>query len=150
MYMSSSVEHTRANLQANSVYSAYEHSLLTSSTNPSASVSAEITPLPLDITIETIVSLLVLCTGVVLGAPSFRPIQWPVWAASVDKEDHLQLEQRRRLIEDRVAGSQGGGAIGNPFSTLEERPSFLDIRARRKEFADWIREGDAGGPVSKA
>lgn len=132
------------------MYSAYEHSLLTSSANPSASVSGEIAPLPLDIKIETLISLLVLCTGVVMGAPSLRPIQWPIWASNVEQEDNLPLEQRRRLVEKKVAGSEGGGALGNPFKALEERPGFLDIRAKRKEFADWIREGDAGGPVSKA
>lgn len=113
-------------------------------------MTGEIQSLPIDIIIETLLSLLILCTGVVLGAPTLRPIQWPVWASSVEQEDHLPAEDRRRLIEKKIAGSEGGGAVGNPFVALEERPSFLDIRAKRREFASWIRDGDAGAPVSKA
>lgn len=61
-----------------------------------------------------------------LGAPSLRPIQWPVWAASVEKEDHVSLEQRRALVDEKI--QSGGGTVGNPFASLEQRNGFLDIR----------------------
>lgn len=95
-------------------------------------------------------SLLILCTGIVLGAPALRPIQWSVWASDVEKEDHLPPAQRRALIEKKLAGTEGGGAVGNPFVALEERPGFLDIRKRRREFADWVRQGGGGKPAATA
>lgn len=115
-------------LTAISVYSAYEHSLLTSSPTSSPSSADAIHSLPLDITIETLLSLLALCAGIVLSAPALRPIQWSEWGSTVEKEDHLPLEQRRKLVERKIAGQDGGGVVGNPFRVLEERPGFLDIR----------------------
>ncbi|KAF2094583.1 hypothetical protein NA57DRAFT_80384 [Rhizodiscina lignyota] len=137
--LSNSLNLTGVIFLTHAVYSAYEHSLLTSSSSSSSS-SGEITSLPLDITIETLLSLLVLCTGIVIGAPSLRPIQWAVWASSVEKEDHVSLEQRRALVEEKV---RAGGTVGNPFAVLDQRNGFLDIRAKRREFADWVREGGA-------
>ena len=63
--------------------------------------------LPLDIKIETLVSVLLACVGVVLGSDSFRPISWSMWAGKSEKE---------------------GGV--NPFQALEDRVGFMDIRVR--------------------
>lgn len=84
--------------------------------------------IPLDIILETIFSVLLLCVGVVLGSQSLKPIQWNVWAG--------RLERSKEAREIHGVGVGGG----NPFASLEERPGFLDIRSRRKDFAAWIRE----------
>ncbi len=103
--------------------------------------------------------MLLLCAGVVLSAPALRPIQWRVWAGEVEREGRRGGEK---------AALEG---VVNPFVGLEERPGFVDIRvsvlalekgwgveegfgmgngraecanglqAKRKEFADWVREG---------
>lgn len=128
----------------NSVYSAYEHSLipvspsqLPTTTGSSNVILAALNPkidLPLDIVLETLVSTLLLCVGVVLGSAELRPIQWREWAGKLEREK-----------QDMVK-SGDGGLIGNPYKALDDRPGFLDIRGKRKEFAAWVREGGAVVP----
>lgn len=124
----------------NSVYSAHEFSLIphnpTNSTPGAAHVSSRSqTSLPLDITIETLASVLILCVGVVLGAQELKPIQWRVWAGRMERE-------KRGVQKDLDSGF-----VENPYRSLDDRVGFLDIRAKRKEFADWVREG---GQAQKA
>ncbi len=64
--------------------------------------------LPLDISIETILSVVFVCVGLVLGAEELKPISWRVWAGKAERE------------------SGGGG----PFQGLEDRLGFVDIRVR--------------------
>lgn len=76
--------------------------------------------LPLDITLETVVASLLLLLGIVLsGAGSLRPISLRVWTGKLERE-------------------KGAG----PFSMLEERLGFLNIGARRDEFAAWSRASE--------
>jgi membrane magnesium transporter 1 len=126
-----------------SVYSAYEHSLLTSSPSSSSSTSSLEHSLPLDITIETLLSLLLLSAGIVLGSPALRPIQWHEWAASVESEDKLPPEERRELVARKVKGKDGGGIAGNPFGGLDggRRNGFLDIRVSFGNRRIGLREG---------
>ncbi|EAW07720.1 membrane magnesium transporter family protein [Aspergillus clavatus NRRL 1] len=98
-------------------YSAHEHTVLYSS----ARLASPTTALPLDITIEALVSLAVVCAGLVLGAEKLKPISWSEWAGEIERE----------------------GGRRNPYLRLEERYGFWDIRAKRKEFADWVRGNDA-------
>ena len=79
----------------------------------------------MDITIETLFSVLLLCVGVVLSSPELKPIQWNVWAGRLERS-----KEARTMTEVGVGG-------GNPYAALEERPGFLDIRGQRKEFAKW-------------
>jgi len=115
-------------LLTHACYSAHEHSSLTarsftvSSTSPTA--SSHTTQLPLDISLETIVSVLLICVGLVLGAEELKPISWRVWAGKVEREK----------------GKPDGAR--NPFEGLEERAGFMDIRAKRKEFVEWMKEGN--------
>ncbi|MCJ1417680.1 hypothetical protein MMC32_004024 [Xylographa parallela] len=114
-------------------YSAHEHaSLSTSLSTTSSLLPASITPssqavssssLPLDISLETLASVLLICVGLVLGAEELRPISWRVWAS-------------------RVQG--GKGQPGEGFEWLEagKRKGFLDIRGQREEFANWVRGQD--------
>ena len=128
-----------------SCYSAYEHSILTngpSSAGRLAIASQQTnapTNLPLDISLETVASVVLICLGLVSGAEDLKPINWRVWASQVEEE------------------SGGGG----PYQGLDERIGFVNIRvslrlwdawmtedanmhiqAKRKEFADWVRRQD--------
>ena len=67
--------------------------------------------MPLDIQLETVISVFLVCLGLVAGAEKLKPIAWSVWAGNIEKQ----------------------GGHGNPFRGLEERQGFLDIRVRRME-----------------
>ncbi|KAF1988417.1 hypothetical protein K402DRAFT_23510 [Aulographum hederae CBS 113979] len=123
---------------SHAVYSSYEHALLFS---PSIS-SGNKHPLPLDIVLELLVSITVLCAGIVLAAPKLKPISWRVWAREKETEEK-NVNIRRRKEEDAGLGAQ----VGNPFAGLEDgsRRGFLDVRGARKAFAEWVREGGGGG-----
>ena len=54
-----------------------------------------------------------------LGSEPLKPISWSQWAGQIEQE--------------------GGGR--NPFRGLDDRVGFMDIRSKRKEFAQWIRDG---------
>ncbi|KAF7587046.1 hypothetical protein BBP40_007822 [Aspergillus hancockii] len=94
-------------------YSAHEHTVLYSNVRLSSAATA----LPQDIVVEALVSLVLVSVGLVLGAPKLKPISWNQWAGEIEKE----------------------GGAQNPFRRLEERYGFWDVRAKRKEFADWVR-----------
>jgi len=83
-------------------YSAHEHTVLSSNTR----VSIPSTAVPQDIIVETLVSLVVVSLGLVLGAEKLKPISWSQWAGEIEKE----------------------GGARNPYSRLEERYSFWDVR----------------------
>lgn len=100
-------------------YSAYEHSKFhqnsprTSHLGSTGSAPTPIPRLPLDISLETILSVFLVCVGLVLGEEELKPITWRVWAGQAERE------------------SGGGG----PFQALEERLGFMDIRVRCSLFA---------------
>ncbi|KAL4917635.1 magnesium transporter [Aspergillus aurantiobrunneus] len=102
-------------LLAHAGYSVHEHTVLYSNVRLSSSSTA----LPQDIVIEALVSLVIVSTGLVLGAEKLKPVSWSEWAAEVERE----------------------GDVRNPYVRLEERYSFWDVRAKRKEYADWMRGG---------
>lgn len=119
-----------------SVYSAYEHSLLTSIGSPTIRLPGQ--PdlkqnLPTDITLETLLSVLLLCIGLVLSSPDLKPIQWSKWAGTLEKS------KEARVVKE------AGVAPGNPYAGLEERPGFWDVRGARAGFGEWLRDtkGDA-------
>ena len=64
--------------------------------------------LPLDISIETILSVIFICVGLVVGAEELKPINWKVWAGKAERES----------------------GEGGPFQGLEDRFGFVDIRVR--------------------
>ncbi|KAM0796293.1 DNA mismatch repair protein MSH5 [Usnea florida] len=113
-------------LLAHACYSAHEHAALhTKSPQQSAIPSSKNTQsssvaLPLDVSIETILSVVFICVGLVLGAEELKPISWRVWAGKTERE------------------SGGGG----PFQGLEDRLGFVDIRKKREDFADWVRSSE--------
>lgn len=73
--------------------------------------------MPLDIQMETLVAVFLACFGFVLGSEPLKPISWSTWAGKIEREGDP-----------------------NPFQALEDRVGFMDIRAKRKEFADWVRD----------
>lgn len=79
-------------------YSAHEHTVLYSSLTSTA--------LPQDIIIETLVSVLIVSIGLVLGAQKLKPISWREWAGEIERN----------------------GGARNPYLSLEERYGFWDIR----------------------
>ncbi|KAJ5166784.1 Magnesium transporter [Penicillium canariense] len=100
-------------LLAHAGYSAHEHSVLFSNARLASS-----TALPPDIIVEVLVAVLVVSIGLVLSADKLKPISWRDWAGEIERD----------------------GGARNPYLSLEERYGFWDIRAKRKEFADWIRQ----------
>ncbi|KAF7168439.1 hypothetical protein CNMCM5623_001492 [Aspergillus felis] len=104
-------------LLAHAGYSAHEHTVLYSNVR----LSSASTALPHDIVIEALVSLVIVSAGLVLGTEKLKPISWSEWAGEIERE----------------------GGAKNPYLRLEERYSFWDIRAKRKEFAEWVRGNDA-------
>lgn len=94
-----------------SCYSAYEHYSLTtaSASNPHLSTQPPPTAnnnLPVDISLETLTSVILICVGLVLGSEELKPISWRVWAGKVEREH----------------------GAGGPFGGLEERWGFMDVR----------------------
>jgi membrane magnesium transporter 1 len=95
-----------------SAYSAHEFSTLPNRSKSHTKPSS----LPLDIQIETVIAVFLSCFGLVLGSEPLRPISWNTWAGKIERE-----------------------GAPNPFQALEDRVGFMDIRAKRREFADWVR-----------
>lgn len=97
-----------------SAYSAHEFSAI--------ATKLHVKPdLPLDIKLETLTAVFLACFGLVLGSESLKPIAWAAWSGQIEKD----------------------GGAANPFRALEDRSSYLDIRAKRKEFAEWARNEGA-------
>ncbi len=124
--------------QIPSCYSAREHTTLQSlraaTTATLTSSPATAVSLPLDIIIETVISTLVILLALVLGTRPLRPLEWRVWAGKVEREGEEGFTDN--------AGAVDIGFMGNPFSVLESRPNFVDIRKQRREFAEWVQKGD--------
>ncbi|KAI4737090.1 hypothetical protein E4T50_12415 [Aureobasidium sp. EXF-12298] len=137
--LSSALNIFGAVLLAHAVYSAHEHSTLaTLARNPAVSPAhSYIIPtidLPLDITLETLVAVLLLCVGIVVGSPDLKPIQWRVWAGKLEKDKTSKTE---------TINGDPLGPRGNPYAALEQRQGFLDIRSQRSEFAEWVKSGSS-------
>lgn len=89
-------------------------------------LSSASTALPLDIVIEALVSLVIVCAGLVLGTEKLKPISWSEWAGEIERE----------------------GGARNPYLRLEERYSFWDIRV--SWFALWCQFDMADSALGEA
>ena len=78
--------------------------------------------LPLDIKLETIISVSLACFGIVLGAEALKPISWSTWAGNIEKE----------------------GGHESLSGTGRARWDLLTSERRGKEFADWVRQQGKG------
>ncbi|KAF3312736.1 hypothetical protein TWF173_006958 [Orbilia oligospora] len=119
-------------LLAHACYSAHEHSLLSttataahdsSSSSPHSATITSGSTLPLDITLETLLSVSLLLVGIVSSGWELKPISLRSYAGGVESGKIL------------VDGKKGKGL----FVGLEERAGFADIRKQRKEFTDWMK-----------
>ncbi|KAL2178600.1 magnesium transporter [Thermothelomyces heterothallicus CBS 202.75] len=123
-------------LLAHACYSAREHTALQSlRVATTATVTSSAASLPVDIKLETIVSTFIILLGLVLGTRPLRPIEWRVWAGKIEREGEEGFTDN--------SGAVAKDYMGNPFSVLESRPNFVDIRKQRREFTDWIQNGGA-------
>ncbi|KAK3383894.1 magnesium transporter [Lasiosphaeria ovina] len=125
-------------LLGHACYSAQEHSALQSfkaATATLTSSSLAVASLPVDIAIETVIAIIVILFGLVLGTRPLRPIQWRVWAGKIEREGEEGF-----MDND---GEVNKDFVGNPFKFLETRPGFVDIRKQRKEFASWVKTSSA-------
>ncbi|KAJ4296541.1 hypothetical protein N0V90_006586 [Kalmusia sp. IMI 367209] len=115
------------------VYSSHEHT-----------ATFAHTPLPLDITIELLVSILVLSVGIVTSSPQLKPIQWAKWGGKIQREGQHGEGKWTREGEELLSE-------GDPFAFLgldagiggkgEGRRGFWDVRGKRKEYAEWMKSG---------
>jgi len=87
--------------------------------------------LPIDISIEALVATLIIVLGLVLGTPKLRPIKWHEWAGKIEREGEAGFQTGSGEVEKDYRG--------NPFSVLETRPGFIDIRKQRREFTSWVK-----------
>ncbi|CCU76778.1 unnamed protein product [Blumeria hordei] len=121
-------------------YSAHEHFALYSiNVDSLTSISSfTATPnsiyyLPIDISIETILAIIIICLGLVLGTPELRPIQWRVWAGQIERQREDGIFKKNGMIDNDY--------VGNFYKALEIRPGFVDIRMQRKRFIEWAKNG---------
>ena len=141
-----------------SCYSAYEFSSLaylrtqTSTAGHSQISSSGVADVPLDISLETIVSVLAICIGIVFGADQLQPISWRIWAGQQDKSGeggpYQGLEDRMGFVDIRVS-TNVLGTHDKWLSTLVPTAAICLGRtwltdhcghqAKRREFADWVR-----------
>ncbi|KAF2263986.1 hypothetical protein CC78DRAFT_259433 [Lojkania enalia] len=116
-----------------SVYSTHEHT----TTTPNS-------PLPLDITLELLASILLLSTGIVLTSQPLKPIQWSRWSGKMSREGRHGTGRWTREGEEVLSE-------GDPYAFLgldgggEGRRGFFDVRGKRREYAEWVK----GEPGSK-
>ncbi|KAJ2899718.1 transmembrane protein 32 [Zalerion maritima] len=122
-WISKSTTAIGALLLVHACYSAQEHAAL-------QAIKMTTTELPADISIEVLVATLVLSLGLVLSTATLRPVKWHVWAGTMEREGRHAFAQDTTDEKDTVT---------NPFGMLETRPSFVDIRRHKADFAKWVK-----------
>ncbi|KAI4660286.1 uncharacterized protein J4E78_004987 [Alternaria triticimaculans] len=115
------------------VYSTHEHTATFAST-----------PLPLDISLELLTSILILSLGIVISFAPLKPIQYAQWAGQISREGrhgegYYTKEGEEVLSEgDPYAFLGLDGGIGGKG---EGRKGFWDVKGKRKEYEEWVRQG---------
>lgn len=114
-----------------SVYSAHEHTTAFANT-----------PLPLDITIELLVGVFILSTGIVVSADKLKPIQYAKWAGQISRDGRHGEGKYTREGEEILSE-------GDPYAFLgldggiggkgEGRRGFFDVKGKRKDYEEWAR-----------
>ncbi|KAH4234164.1 hypothetical protein HBI18_024740 [Parastagonospora nodorum] len=120
------------------VYSAHEHTSAFSAT-----------PLPTDITLELLLSIFLLSTGIVMSAQPLRPIQNAKWAGQISREGQRPEGQYTREGEAILSegdpyaflGLDGGFGEGKTSGKGEGRRGFWDVKSKRNEYEEWVRSG---------
>jgi len=119
-------------LLTHAVYSTHEHTTLSSNT-----------PLPTDITLELLVSIFLLSTGIVVSSQPLRPIQAAKWAGQISREGLKSDGQRTREGEEILTESDPYAFLGldSGIGKGEGRRGFFDIKGKRREYEEWVRSG---------
>ncbi|KAF1953361.1 hypothetical protein CC80DRAFT_477844 [Byssothecium circinans] len=112
------------------VYSTHEHTTTTTTSH---------TPLPTDITLELLLSTLLLSAGIVLSSPALRPIHWAQWAGKMEREGRRGEGRWTREGEEVLSEGDSFAFLG--FDGGEGRRGFWDVRAKRREYAGWVKGG---------
>ncbi|KAJ4354533.1 uncharacterized protein N0V89_006270 [Didymosphaeria variabile] len=115
------------------VYSSHEHT-----------AAFAHTPLPLDITIELLVSIFVLSAGIVVSSPQLKPIQWAKWGGKIAREGQHGEGKWTREGEEILSEGDGFAFLGLDTGiggNGEGRRGFWDVRSKRKEYAEWAKAG---------
>jgi hypothetical protein len=120
-------------LTPSSVYSTHEHT-----------ATFTTTPLPLDISLELLTSILLLSLGIVISFAPLKPIHYAQWAGQISREG--QHSEGRYTREGEEILSDGDpyaflGLDGGIGGKSEGRKGFWDIKGKRKEFEAWMRQG---------
>ncbi|KAH7095987.1 magnesium transporter [Paraphoma chrysanthemicola] len=112
------------------VYSTHEHTTAFSST-----------PLPTDITLELLISILILSTGIVISAQPLRPIEAATWAGQLSREGRKPDGQYTREGEAVLSEGDPYAFLGldGGFGKGEGRKGFWDARGKRREYEEWVR-----------
>ncbi|EOA82107.1 uncharacterized protein SETTUDRAFT_173832 [Exserohilum turcica Et28A] len=120
-------------LLTHAVYSAHEHT-----------ATFATSPLPLDITLELLTSILLLSLGIVVSFAPLKPIYCAQWAGQISREGRHSEGQYTNEGEEVL--SEGDpyaflGLDGGIGGKSEGRKGFWDVKGKRKEFETWMREG---------
>jgi membrane magnesium transporter 1 len=115
------------------VYSTHEHT-----------ATFKNTPLPLDISLEVLASIILLSLGIVLSFAPLRPIQSAKWAGQLCRDGRHGEGEFTREGEEVLSE-------GDPYAFLgldsgiggkgEGRRGFWDVKGKRKEYEEWVRSG---------
>jgi hypothetical protein len=83
-----------------------------------------------------------LSTGIVAASPQLKPIQWAKWAGRIEREGRHGEGKWTREGEEVLSE-------GDPFAFLglgkgvgdggEGRRGFWDVRAKRRDYAQWAK-----------
>ncbi|KAF2019081.1 hypothetical protein BU24DRAFT_458789 [Aaosphaeria arxii CBS 175.79] len=134
-FLSTTLNTLGALFLTHAVYSTHEHT--------TTAASGAHAPLPLDITLELLLSLLLLTSGIVLSSPALKPIHWARWSGKIAREGRKGEGEWTREGEEVLAegdpyeflGLEGG--IGGKGG--EGRRGFWDVGGKRGEYEAWVR-----------
>ncbi|EMD61499.1 hypothetical protein GGP41_004105 [Bipolaris sorokiniana] len=120
-------------LLTHAVYSTHEHTATFTNT-----------PLPLDITLELLTSVLLLSLGIVISFAPLKPIHYAQWAGQMSRKG--QQSEGRYTREGEEVLSEGDpyaflGLDAGIGGNSEGRRGFWDVKGKRKEFESWMRQG---------
>lgn len=120
-------------LLTHAVYSTHEHT-----------TTFQATPLPLDISLELLFSIILLSIGTVVSFDTLKSIQHAEWSGQLSRTGRHGEGQYTREGEELLSE-------GDPYAFLgldsgiggqgEGRKGFWDVRSKRKEYEEWVRSG---------
>ncbi|CDK25030.1 unnamed protein product [Kuraishia capsulata CBS 1993] len=117
-------------LLINSGYSSYEHRQLSKTLLHSRHF-----PLPLDVKMEAVVGCVLVLIGAII---SIQPNQTHVVDVASGSVVEGYTEEALRPIDMGKATIRQEAMGTSDYAQIENRPGYIDIRARRKEYQEWL------------